>query len=454
MTRPVSAELAAFAVDTSWSDLPHDVQQEALRALTNGLAAGLGGAGDLAVKAILRSLRPMSAAGQCSLIGESERVDMGLAAFVNAAAINVLDFDETHVGTIIHPVAPVAGAALALAEELGATGSDLLGAIVIGIEAACRIGNAISPGHYARGWHITATCGIFGAALAASRLLRLDHGQTLHALGIASSQASGLVETLGTMAKSVGVGHAARGGLTAALMAREGIEGPSAPLEGRLAFLAVTSDRWEPEKIVEGLGADWEIQRLMYKPYPCGVVLNPVIDACLWLRTEPGFDATQIRLVEVRGSELLRARTDRPDVTRGREAQVSAQHAVSISLLRGAAGAAEFSDAAVNDPDVIALRSRVGHIVVAADMAEDEAHVRICFADGTVIQRLVTTSLGSLETPLSDGMIAEKMRALAAHGGTGVHADGVLSAVSALPAAPDSAALMQALRAQEPSVEP
>jgi len=449
MSQAISSEIAAFAVGTRWEDLPREVQRETLRALTNGLAAGLGGAGDVAVETIFRSLRPFSGGGRASLIGRSFRPDMSLAAFVNAAAINVLDFDETHVGTIIHPVAPVAGAALALAEELGVTGSALLEALTIGIEAACRIGNAVSPGHYARGWHISATCGVFGAALASARLLGLDHEKTLHALGIASSQSSGLVETLGTMAKSVGVGHAARAGLTAAIMAREGLEGPAAPLEGRLGFLAVTADPPVPERVLDRLGMRWELQRIMYKPYPCGVVLNPVIDACLFLRAEPGFDPSGIANVEVVGSELLRARTDRPFVTQGREAQVSAQHAVAISLLRGAAGAAEFSDAAVSDPTVLALRSRVGRIVVQPGMAEDEALVRLRFIDGTMRESRVTQPLGSLDTPLSDAAIASKLRALALHGAPDINADELLSALSELPTARNTAALMQALRAPE-----
>lgn len=450
MSQEISANLAAFAVDTRWADLPDVVQRETLRALTNGLAAGFGGASDVAVDIIFRSLRRFSGGGTASLIGRADRSDMALAAFVNAATINVLDFDETHVGTIIHPIAPVAGAALALAEELNATGPDLLEALAIGIEAACRIGNAVSPGHYARGWHISATCGVFGAALASARLLGLDRTKALHALGIASAQSSGLVETLGTMAKSVGVGHAARAGLTSAIMASEGLEGPAAPLEGRLGFLAVTGNPAQPHRVLEGLGTQWELQRLMYKPYPCGVVLNPVIDACLALRAEPGFELASISSVEVVGSELLRARTDRPLVTQGREAQVSAQHAVAVSLLRGAAGAAEFSDAAVSDPAVLGLRSKVGAVTVVPHMSEDEALVRIHFAAGVVRDHHVTTPRGSLAAPLSDAAIAEKLRALAAHGAAMVDPDAVLTALSALASSPHIAPLMQALRPSPP----
>ena len=159
-----------------------------------------------------------------SLIGRPERLDILGASFINAAAANLLDFDDTHLRTVIHPTAPVAPAVLALAEAEGFSGAAVLHALILGIEIACRIGNGVSPGHYARGWHITATCGVFGAAAASAKLLGLSRAQIANALGIAASQSAGLVENLATAAKNVGVGNAARNGLFAALLAQRGYE--------------------------------------------------------------------------------------------------------------------------------------------------------------------------------------------------------------------------------------
>ena len=446
MSAGISAQLADFALETRWPDLPDAVRLETQRALRNGLAAGLGGAGEPVIAAILRAMTQFSPGGQTSLIGRTDRTDPSLAAFANAATINVLDFDETHIGTIIHPVAPVAGAVLALAEKMGCSGEAMLEALCIGVEIACRIGNAVSPGHYARGWHITSTCGLFGAAAASARLLGLSRQQTIWALGIASAQSSGLVETLGTMAKSIGVGNSARAGLLAAQLAAQGVEGPEKPLEGPLGFLAVTADPPEPGRVVAELGGQWEIQRIMYKPYPCGVVLNPVIDACLALLEDRSFDRSAIAAIEVAGSALLRARTDRPAVTRGQEAQVSAQHAIAVTLLRGRAGAAEFADAVVNDPDVLALRAKVGGVIVDPDMAEGTARVSIRLTDGTVLEKTILDARGSLEAPLSDADIDEKLRRLASHGAPGVDPDAVLAALAGLPDAATSRDLRAALR--------
>src|SRR6185295_6504467 len=156
-------------------------------------------------------------------------------------------------------------------------GENLLLAFVLGAEAEVRIGNAVSPGHYRRGWHITSTCGVFGAAIAIGKALALDAQRLVWAIGNASVQAGGLVETLGTMAKSISVGNAAKNGLLAALLARDGFSGPEHPLEGERGFLRVVTDAPKFDAICHRLGEQWELLSNTYKPYPCGVVLNPVV---------------------------------------------------------------------------------------------------------------------------------------------------------------------------------
>lgn len=412
----LSRRLAAFVHRSRWEDVPEPVRAHAMRSVFNGFGTALGGSSDQAVLRLTESLAPFSAGETATVIGHAQRRDALTAAFLNAAAINVFDFDDTHAGTIIHPTAPVAPVVLALAEMRPVSGAELLHAFTLGVEVACRIGNAVSPSHYDRGWHITSTCGIFGGAVAAAKLLDLSEDEILWALGNASAQASGLVETLGFMAKSTGVGNAARGGLVSALMAQCGVEGPPQPLEGPRGFLKVCSDQPRPELIEGGLGRDWEMLRNMFKPYPCGVVLNPVIDACLAARAKPDFSADRIAEVVVRGAPLLKARADRPEVTTGREAQVSAQHAVAVSLLRGRAGAEEFSDAAVNDRQVKALRAKVRSVEVDAGTPVEAAHVSIRYADGSSVEVTEEVATGSLARPMSDSALREKFAALAHYG--------------------------------------
>lgn len=445
-TGDITDALSTFVARTRWEDIPETVRKEAARSIFNGFGTALGGAGDPGIRRMVAALLPFAGAPTSTLVGQERRADMLTACFVNAASTNVFDFDDTHEGTILHPTAPVAPPLFALAEQEPISGRRILSAFALGVEIECRLANAVSPGHYRRGWHITSTCGVFGAAAAAGKLLGLDAEGLRNALGIASAQSSGLVETLGTMAKSVGVGASARGGLLAALMAKEGVEGPARPLEGSLGFLRVTSDAPDMAPILSDLGEKWELCRNMYKPYPCGVVLNPVIDACLSLLDEDGIDPRAIESVTVTGNPLLKERTDRPDPRTGRQAQVSAQHAIAVVLLRGAAGVAEFGDDAVGDPDVAALRARVRPVAVDETMPVESIVMQVSLRDGGMRTRRVDTPSGGLERPLTDEELERKFTALAAHGCPGLDPAPLIAALWSLAETEDAGTVMRLAR--------
>jgi len=437
-----SAALADFVAGSDWDSLPEAVRHAARRSLLNFFAVALAGSRDLAIERAVRGLGAFAGPPQAGVIGRRLRVDAPLAAFLNAAAGNVHDFDDTHLRTVIHPTAPVAPALLALAAIRPVSGRALLEALALGIEAACRIGNAVTPEHYRRGWHITASCGVFGAALAAGKLLGLDRRGLLWALGVASSQAGGLVETLGFMAKSFGVGSAARNGLLAALLAEQGFDGPARPLEGPCGFFAVAGQPPRLEEVSEGLGRRWEVLKNIHKPYPCGIVLNPVIDACLTLRAG-GTTPEAIRTLTLHGHPLLRQRADRPAVATGREAQVSAQHAVAACLVWGAVGLDQFSDAAVVDPALAAVKRCVR---IVDDKDRPVAGVRLVaeLADGSRETVVIENARGTDKVPLSDSEIEEKLTTLAAWraGSATLQVRALIEAVWTLDEAPDAAALL------------
>jgi 2-methylcitrate dehydratase PrpD len=414
MTAPltITRALARFLVDARWDDLPELVRHEGKRSLLNYFAAALSGYRDAAIAPMLRVLAPLSGPRDATVIGQAARLDVLGAAFLNAAIANAEDFDDTHMPTIIHPTAAVASALLAWAEHRPIGGSDLLHALILGIDVECRVGNAVHPSHYRRGWHITATCGGFGAAAALGKLIGLDETRMVWALGNASVQACGLVENLGSMSKSIGVGNAARNGLAAALFAEQGIAGPERPIEGPRGFVAVTSDTPDPDAVVRDLGAVWEIRHNTYKPSPCGVVLFPVIDACLALRARHGLAAAAIEHISVKGHPLLLERADRPTVTVSQEARVSIQHTVAVVFLYGAAGIAQYSDACVGAPTVHALRRKV---VAEADPSfpVESAQVTVRTVDGRTLTERVAHWRGSVERPLSDRDLEAKLREVA-----------------------------------------
>ena len=397
---------------------------------------------DPAVTTALRTLLPFSGAGTSTIIGRTERLDALGASFLNAISANLLDFDDTHLDTIIHPAAPVAAPVLALAQARGFSGRAVLTAFILGVEVECRIGNAVSPGHYARGWHITSTCGVFGAAAACAKLLDLPASQISNAIGIAASQSAGIIENLPSAAKNVSVGNAARNGLFAALLAAEGYSASPRAIEGPLGWARAMGDESDMARLTGGLGKTWEIAKNTYKPYPAGIVFHAVIDACFNLRAELDRRVDDIASVTAQGSALLLARGDRP-VCNERDARVSIHHCVACALLLGAAGVTEFSEATVVRPDIVALRQKV-RAALDPSLPDGAARVIIQLTSGETLEELVMEAKGSLADPLSDRDIETKLRDCARLGGTDWDKDRIIDGVWHLDMLADVSNLMSA----------
>lgn len=436
--------IADYVFQSNGKEMSSRVLHEAKRSLMNYFAVAFASGKDETITKAIAVFSRFSADTTASIVGRNTKTDMLNAAALNAMAANVFDFDDTHIPTIIHPTAPVASAILALSQTQKISGSDFLRALVLGMEIECRIGNAISPMHYSRGWHITSTCGVFGSAMAAGKLLNLNAQQLNWALGSASAQASGLVETLGTMSKSMSVGNAARNGLLSAILAEQNFTGPDFPLDGERGFLRVFGENPKLESLLDGLGSQWEVLNNTYKPYPCGVVLNPVIQACLELHHQfmvMAGKVESIEFIELTGNPLLRQRTDRPAIRTGRESQVSAQHAVGVSLMRGKAGLAEFSDQAVNDVAVRALSEKL-RFIDDASMSVDAVKVSFKMRDQAVSEVEVAHAKGSLADPLSDFDLEQKLRELAAYGKNGYQAQALIEQIWAIEKMTDVGQLM------------
>ncbi|WP_249139805.1 MmgE/PrpD family protein [Bradyrhizobium japonicum] len=445
--------LADFVAASSWAGVEAQ-SHEARRSILNFFATALGSARDPVVEAAMRTLSPFSGAATATVIGRSERMDALCASFLNAVSANLLDFDDTHPETIIHPAAPVAAPVLALAETRRLSGREVLTAFILGVDVECRIGNAVSPGHYARGWHITSTCGIFGAAAACAKLLGLPAEGIANAIGIAASQSAGNVENLPSAAKNVSVGNAARNGLFAALLAQQGYEAAPRAIEGPLGWARTMGDELDLDRLRAGLGKTWEIKtweiktweiaKNTYKPYPAGIVFHAVIDACLLLRERIAGRIDQIEQVIVQGSALLLARGDRP-CNNERDARVSIHHCAACGLLLGTAGVAEFGHETVVRRDIAQFRQKV-RAELDSGMPDGAARVTLRLLSGDVLTEIVISPRGSEAAPLSDNDIEEKLRDGARTGRSDWDADRVIDAIWRLDAADDVANLLQSLR--------
>jgi 2-methylcitrate dehydratase PrpD len=435
----VTQTLARFAVEARWEGVPEAARHEAKRALLNFFAVALAGFRAGPVEIALKSLAEFSDRKQATVIGRRERMDALSAAFLNAAAANVMDFCDTHVPTVIHPTASVAAPLFALADLRRVSGAELLLAFILGVEVECRIGGAISPGHYAKGWHITSTCGVFGAATGAGKLMGLDQARMIWALANAATQSCGLCECLGWPAKSVGVGNSARNGLWSALLAERGFEGPPEPIAGVQGFLNAMAEPPNWSCLTDGLGETWEIERNSIKPYPCGFVIHPVLDCVLdWRRDHP---TEAVERVIVRGHPLLSDRTDRPNVSTGSESQVSVQHAVAAALVRGKAGLDQFSDDCVRDPVVLAMRRKV-EVIRDPAIATVAAAVELWTSDGTKHSLATSAARGSPSNPMRDAEIEDKLRTIAAAWCPGHDVAPLIEAVWALEKSADVSSLL------------
>jgi 2-methylcitrate dehydratase PrpD len=407
---PVTAILARFVsghASRGWSDA---VEREAHRTFYNWLGCAIGAVYHEAAHAALGAVRLLQPAPQATVLGSREKVDMASAALVNGITSHTFDFDDTHLKTIIHPAGPVASAVLALAEQRGLGGRAVIDALVLGIDVACRIGNTMYPDHYDRGWHITGSTGMLGAAAGCARLLRLDEKKTAMALGIAASQPVGLREQFGTMTKPFHPGGAARAGLMSALMASEGFTASERALEAPRGFVQVVSDKRAWNEVTDELGERFEISFNTYKPFACGIVIHPSIDACVRLRAQ-GISAEQVERIELRVHSLVLELTGKKEPKDGLQGKFSVYHGCAAGLLFGRAGEEEFSDAVVNDPRVVALRNKVQATV---DDSIDEAAVRVTavLTDGRRVAVNVDHAVGSLENPLTDAQLEAKFASL------------------------------------------
>jgi 2-methylcitrate dehydratase PrpD len=416
------AEFVAHHPSKGWSDA---VDHEAHRTFLNWLGCAVGASGHEAADAALAAVQLLQPAAQASVLGRKTpagqacKVDMASAALLNGITSHTFDFDDTHLKTIIHPAGPVASALLALAEGLSGstelqgrviTGRELIDALVIGIDVSCRVGNAMYPDHYDRGWHITGSTGTLGAAAGCARLLKLNTQQTQMALGIAASQPVGMREQFGSMTKPFHPGGAARAGLMSALLARQGFTASPKALEAPRGMMQTISTKNDWNEITHELGQRFEISFNTYKPFACGIVIHPTIDAASQLRAQ-GVQPDDVERIELKVHSLVLELTGKKEPQDGLQAKFSVYHGAACGLMVGQATEDEYHDDFVNRPDMVALRRKV---VAKVDdsIHEASADVTAVLLDGRRIHIFVKHAIGSLDNPMTDSMLEGKFHGL------------------------------------------
>ncbi|KAF5611939.1 immune-responsive 1 [Fusarium subglutinans] len=419
--------LAIWSHNLQYSDLPEDVIRAASRSFYNWVGCTIAGSHHEATKIAHQTLSPFFGPPTASLLGHNgaSRLDAQHAALINGIASHVHDYDDTHLDTIIHPTGPVASALLSVAEWRGGiSGKKFITALMAGIEAECKAGLAVWPEHYDIGWHITSIVGSIGAAVAVSKVLGLSPTKTTHAIGLAATQVTGLREMFGSHCKSFHVGRAAQNGLLAAVMAEGGYTSSEGALEAKRGWATVVGtnkpdvlqalDRWLGTDNEDGLaGGDngrWEIVRNSFKPFPCGIVIHPIIDACIQLHEaliREGHNPAQIESVTAQVHPLVLELTGKKTPKDGLEAKFSVYHSGACGLLLGRATPSEYEDNVVLDPAVITIRDRIT-ANIDTSIAADSAKISVVLQSGEVFTKYVEHAIGSRANPLSDEKLREK----------------------------------------------
>lgn len=405
----ITQNLVKNVLNTKIEDIPASVLEHGKRSFLNWVGVAIGAAEHESVDMVLELKKDLKGSEQVSILGRKEKADLLLASLINGMSSHIFDFDDTHLDTIHHPSGPVAPVALALGEHLGLTGLQILHAFILGCEVELRIANAVYPSHYQLGWHITSSTGVFGASVAAGVLLGLNEEQMTHALGIAGTQAFGLREMFGTMTKPFHPGKAAQNGLLAALLAKKGFTSSKQVLEAKRGFANVLAPEHNLEKVNVNWGTEWELAKNTFKPYACGIVLHPSIDACIKLREYA--QPEEVKAIEIRVNPYVLELTGKPTPKTGLEGKFSIYHTGAIAFLDGDASEEQYSLEKVLDPKTVAFREKIKPIV-DEHMKKDEVFAKLIRHDGKEFEVNIEHATGSLENPMTDEMLVKKFTKL------------------------------------------
>lgn len=410
-------QIAEKIVAIRHTDLPAEAIAWSKAAILDTVGVTLAGAGEDCARIVAQTLAAGGAVGDCLVFGGDRRIGPLDAALVNGTAAHALDFDDVSNSLGGHPSAPIVPALFALADTQDRSGAEFIAAYVAGFETETRIARGVHYHHYEKGWHPTATLGVFGATAACCHLLQLSATQTAQALAIAASLASGIKANFGTMTKPLHVGHTARNGLFAALLAKNGFTANNAALEHRQGFLMVYNGEghFAADAILKDWGDPYDVVRPgpAFKQYPCCGSTHPVLDALLALRREHPMPADRIARIDSWTHPRRLAHTNRPDPRTGLDAKFSVQYCLARAVLQGRIRLEDFEGDAHDDPTVRALMTRI-HAAPhpSADTSNEMAlgaEVRVTFDGGEVIAKKVGAALGrGPDNPLPPGALAAK----------------------------------------------
>ena len=409
----VTRQLAEYAVNLKEQEVTEEALHAAKRCLLDWIGVALGGSASKGADILVKLADQLGGARTVNVIGRERKTDPLHAALINGFMAHVMDYDDTHLDSMLHPSAPIWPAVAAIAEMERKNGKEALIAFVIGYEMGVRVGRVIFPDfHDERGWHVTGLVGAIGAAAGAGRLLGLDLQQMQQALGIAATYGSGLRCMHGTMTKSLHPGKAAMNGLYAALLAREGFTSNPEALEHQRGFFAVNAGKTDMSRAVRNLGESFEIFNNSVKPYASGVITHPLIDAAIRLHAEIGNRLAEIERIVAEVCPMVPDATGIADPKTGLEGKFSVYHCIAEGLVDGHCDPPQFTDERVQHPAFAEVRKKI-ELKINPQYKEWEAILTVVMKSGEEYVRHIPFASGTAQNPLTDRQLEAKYFAMA-----------------------------------------
>ncbi|MDA0358483.1 MAG: MmgE/PrpD family protein [Proteobacteria bacterium] len=406
----LTREFSSFCANLEFDDLPIAVIQEAKRGILDWMGCAIAASDNPRIGKFIETLSEFSSKTGASVIGQKGEFGPLEAALVNGQMGHFYDYDDTHMGgVVLHTSSPVLAAILGLGENKQKTGQEIILAYIIGFEAGVRVGQT-APSHHDGGWHLTGTLGTIAAGVASASLLKLDAEQTTFALGLSATQAAGMQQNRGTMSKSFHAGRAASNGILAALMASSGYDSSDEIVEGRKGFSKIYSKTQNYDFLTKNLGRDWTILTNGYKPYACGIVQHPLIDAMIKASKNTNIPHSEIESVDALIHPHTITITGVEDPKTGLKSKFSLKHSAAVGYIDRHAGLSQYSDARAVAADVASLRQKINP-VPKDDFRKDQCEVHVKYKNGNTEIVRIEHALGTTKNPVSSDFLVEKFLA-------------------------------------------
>lgn len=432
----ITKHFAEYIYKTSYEDIPQETHRYVKLCLLDWIGVTLGGSREPVSDILLDFINVMGGEKHASILGKGIKTNLLLAALVNGTMSHALDFDDTLKDSGTHPTVCLAPAVISVGEYKKSSGKDLITAFIIGFETAARIGRAIWADQYKKGWHTTSTIGRFGAAAGAAKLMNLSREQISNALGITGTQMSGIREVFGTMNKPLHAGKAAMDGVLSVALAKRNFDSSHKIFEGRFGLKAVYGANADMTQMVAGLGTEYSIMDIAFKPYASALATHSTIQAIEEIKIKENITADDVKSIQIKFGELPFSVVNNKNPHKVLEGKFSIYQCAALAFIKGRVTVDMFTLKEINDPEIIAFREKIT-VLLNPSLKKFETIIKIVTHQGKTLEQFIKIPKGSPKNPLTFLEMKEKFMGLVLPVISKKNAEKIVEKINSLPKVKD-----------------